>query len=38
MTGQGILIIIIPNDLNNDQEKSINTAQVRFEILYFSFQ
>jgi hypothetical protein len=30
MAGQGILIIIIPNDLNNEQEKSLDVAQVRF--------
>lgn len=28
MAGQSILIIIIPNDLNNEQEKSLNVAQV----------
>jgi hypothetical protein len=30
MAGQGILIIVIPNDLNNEQEKSLDVAQVRF--------
>jgi hypothetical protein len=28
MAGQGILIIIIPNDLNNEQEKSLDIPQV----------
>ncbi|CAF4750234.1 unnamed protein product [Rotaria sp. Silwood1] len=28
MAGQGILIIIIPNDLNTDQEKVLDTAQI----------
>ncbi|CAF1202257.1 unnamed protein product [Rotaria sordida] len=28
MAGQGILIIIIPNDLNNNQEKLLDTAQI----------
>jgi hypothetical protein len=34
MAGQGILIIIIPNDLNQDEEKSLDVAQV-YSINYF---
>jgi hypothetical protein len=30
MAGQGILIIIIPNDSNNEQEKVLNVAQINF--------
>jgi hypothetical protein len=32
MAGQGILIIIIPNDLNNEQEKSLDITQVKSSI------
>ncbi len=35
MAGQGILIIVIPNDLNNEQEKSLDVAQVRFQVRLF---
>ena len=31
MAGQGILIIIIPNDLNNDQEKTLDDIATKIE-------
>jgi hypothetical protein len=36
MAGQGILIIIIPNDLNSEQEIAVDNAQVKnFKLSFF---